>query len=435
MNGQAVGVWNVHPRTGFSTLRYERSWQDSPQARALSLSLPFDADLRSEVINNYFENLLPDSHYIRRRIRERFTTGSDTAFDLLKAIGRDCVGALQILPPEESPEGWDRVVADPLEETDVARILAGVTSPSALGHREEDDFRVSIAGAQEKTALLRIDGRWHRPGGATPTTHILKLPLGLVGNMQADMTESVENEWLCAQILRALGLPVATTEIGLFAGMKALVVERFDRLWQGDAQPRILRLPQEDFCQAMGMPPELKYQADGGPSMLACLQQLRTSERLEDLATFALAQFSFWLLAATDGHAKNFSIQHLRAGRFAMTPLYDVLSVWPVIGRGANHIDYGRAKLAMGIKSRNTHYRLGEIKARHWRHLASLAGGNAWPRMVGLAQQVSKTLDEVEQQLPPGFPESTWRPIASGARRHAQQFLEDASSLSPSGLA
>ncbi|MDH0863407.1 type II toxin-antitoxin system HipA family toxin [Mitsuaria sp. GD03876] len=429
MNGQPVGTWEVQSRTGIASLRYERSWQDSPQGRALSLSLPFDADLGSEIVTNYFENLLPDSRHIRRRIRERFHTGSDEAFDLLKAIGRDCVGALQILPPDESPEGWNRISGDPLTESEVGRILAGVTSPIALGHGDENDFRVSIAGAQEKTALLRIDGQWHRPRGATPTTHILKLPLGLVGNVRADMTESVENEWLCAQILRAFGLPVATTEMGVFGGAKALVVERFDRLWQQAAQPWILRLPQEDFCQAMGLPPDLKYQSDGGPTMLGCLQQLRISERLDDAATFAIAQFAFWLLAATDGHAKNFSIQHLRAGKFAMTPLYDVLSVWPVIGRGANQIEYHRAKLAMGLKSKNMHYRLSELQPRHWHALAAQAGGDAWPRMLDLAHRVPEALDAVERRLPAGFPESTWQPIASGTRRHARQFLDDAPGL------
>ncbi|HEY1396508.1 type II toxin-antitoxin system HipA family toxin [Roseateles sp.] len=433
MNGQAVGVWEVGGRSGVASLRYERTWEASPQGRALSLSLPFHAELRSDVITNYFDNLLPDSQHIRRRIRERFHTPSESAFDLLAAIGRDCVGALQILPVNELPEGWNRLSAEPLAETDVGRILAGVTSPSVLGHHDEDGFRVSIAGAQEKTALLRVGGRWHRPQGATPTTHILKLPLGLVGNMRADMTDSVENEWLCAQILRAFGLPVATTEMGLFDGMKALVVERFDRQWQSDAQPWLLRLPQEDLCQSMGMPSDLKYQSDGGPTMQACLQLLRVSERLDDPARFVLTQFAFWLLAATDGHAKNFSIQHLRAGKFAMTPLYDVLSVWPIIGNGANQLPYNRAKLAMGIKSRNMHYRLSEIQARHWHALAVQASADAWGRMLDLAGRVPEALDQVESLLPSDFPETTWRPIASGTRRHAAQFLDDARGVTSKG--
>ncbi|OWQ93801.1 toxin HipA [Roseateles aquatilis] len=430
MNGQAVGVW-TQQRSGLSSLVYERSWMDSPQGRPLSLSLRFDSDPRSETVVNYFENLLPDSAHIRRRIRQRFLTPTDRAFDLLKAIGRDCVGALQILPPGMGPDGWNHIESEPLVDSDVARILAAVTSPSVLGHQDDEEFRISIAGAQEKTALLRIDGRWHRPRGATPTTHILKLPQGLVGNMRADMTASVENEWLCAQLLHVLGFPVAKTEIGTFGDMKALVVERFDRQWQGDRDPWILRLPQEDFCQAMGLAPERKYQSDGGPTMQDCLQRLLLSERQGDASVFASAQFVFWLLAATDGHSKNFSIQHLRGGRYAMTPLYDVLSVWPIIGIGSNQIAYKQAKLAMGIKSRNMHDRLSEIHARHWLGLARQAGGDTWARMIDMARRIPEAFDAVERLLPAGFPETTWRPIASGTRRHAAQFLDEASGLTP----
>ncbi|WP_423594777.1 type II toxin-antitoxin system HipA family toxin [Roseateles sp. MS654] len=431
MNGQVVGVW-ARSATGTSSLIYDPAWMASPQGRPLSLSLPFGSHPKSELVRNYFENLLPDSFHIRSRIRQRFRTASDDAFDLLSVVGRDCVGALQILPPGEAPDGWDRIEAEPLGDSDVARILAGVTSPSVLGHRDEDDFRVSIAGAQEKTALLRIGGRWHRPRGATPTTHILKLPLGLVGNMRADMTDSVENEWLCAQLLSALGLPVAKTDIGVFGDEKALVVERFDRQWQHASVPWILRIPQEDLCQAAGVSADLKYQAEGGPTLLDCLLRMRLSERPDDVRVFALAQLAFWLLAATDGHAKNFSLQLLRGGRFVMTPLYDVLSVWPIIGSGPNQLPYNRTKLAMGLKSRNVHYRLSELQARHWHGLALQAGGDTWPRMLQLAQRVPEALAEVQGRLPSDFPERTWVPIAAGLRRHADQFLADAGPLASS---
>ncbi|WP_431053378.1 HipA N-terminal domain-containing protein [Roseateles sp. L2-2] len=209
MNGLHVGVWTVQ-RGGTSVLRYFPSWRDSPHGRALSLSLPFNTPLehRGEVVDNYFQNLLPDSHVIRARLKARFSTPTEDPFDLLSAIGRDCVGALQVLPPEQSPDGWDRIEAEPLDEPAVARVLRAATSSRGPGWVDEDDeLRVSLAGAQEKTALLRMGKTWYLPRGATPTTHILKLPLGLVGNMKADMTESVENEWICAQLLRELGPP------------------------------------------------------------------------------------------------------------------------------------------------------------------------------------------------------------------------------------
>ena len=438
MNGLPVGVWTTL-RTGTPVLRYHEAWARSPEGRALSLSLPFTADLehRGDAVTNYFDNLLPDSSDIRRRLRRRFHTPSDAAFDLLTAIGRDCAGAVQLLPPDDEPEGWNRVDAEPLKELEVEALLASVTSDAPLGQGDEDALRISIAGAQEKTALLRMGGKWHRPHGATPTTHILKLPLGLVGNMRADMTDSVENEWLCARIMAALGIETAATDMATFGATKVLVVTRFDRRWQGiddgaeqkarfkpPAGAWIARLPQEDLCQALGVAPDRKYQSEGGPSASDCLQVLAASENADDdRAAFALAQLAFWLLAATDGHAKNFSIQHRRGGRFRLAPLYDVLSAWTVIGDGRNHIPYERARLAMAVRGdKNTHYRLRDIQPRHWRRLADRCGPGVWERMTAMVASVDDVLERVEAALPKGFPVRTWKPIAAGMRRHAQLF-------------
>ncbi len=440
MNGLHVGVWSTL-RTGTPVLRYDEAWMRAEEGRALSLSLPFSADLelRGEAVTNYFDNLLPDSADIRRRLRSRFRARSGEAFDLLTAIGRDCVGAVQLLPPGVDPAGWNTIDAEPLDEARVERILASVTSDAPLGQRdEEEELRLSIAGAQEKTALLRMGRRWYLPRGATPTTHILKLPLGLVGNMRADMSTSIENEWLCSRILRALGLPVAEAEMAWFGETKALVVTRFDRRWVGiepgaEQKARfrppegtwIARLPQEDFCQALGVGPDRKYQSDGGPSIQDCLAVLSNSEHAqEDRTDFVLTQFAFWLLAATDGHAKNFSIQHRRGGRFGLTPLYDVLSAWPIIGNGPNHLSYQRAKLAMGVKAGNMHYRLRDIQARHWQGLAAAVSKDAWPRVLAFARNVDAALSEVEAELPDGFPSRVWTSIAAGMRRHANAFLQ-----------
>ena len=440
MNGQPVAVWATL-RTGTPVLRYHEAWARADEGRALSLSLPFTAGLehRGAAVTSYFDNLLPDSAEIRRRLRRRFHARSDDAFDLLSAIGRDCVGAVQIMPSGVDPDGWDRVDAERLKDSDVERILAAVTSEAPLGQRDEDDLRVSIAGAQEKTALLWMAGRWYRPNAATPTTHILKLPLGLVGNMRADMNDSVENEWLCGQLMNALGIATAETEIATFGELKALVVTRFDRRWQGvlegsEQKARfkppegawIARLPQEDFCQALGIAPDRKYESDGGSSVRDCLGVLANSERAsEDRAIFALAQLAFWLLAATDGHAKNFSIQHRRGGRFHLAPLYDVLSAWPIIGRGPNQLLYQRAKLAMALWGQNAHYRLNEMHVRHWQRLAASCGPDVFERMTAMVERVEDALTEVEGRLPEGFPESVWSRIAEGMRRHAAQFWKE----------
>jgi serine/threonine-protein kinase HipA len=456
MNGEPVGVWTAS-RNGVPTFAYDPHWVASPSARALSLSLPITAgnmvgnsEHRGDAVAHYFENLLPDSADIRKRLSSRFKTKSTQAFDLLTAIGRDCVGAVQILPEGMQPEGWNRIESEPLTDEQVARILQAATSGAPLGQRlgadHEDDFRISITGAQEKTALLRFGGVWRRPLGATPTTHILKLPLGLVGNMRANMSDSVENEWLCAQILRELGLPVAVTDMATFGPQKVLVVERFDRRWQGIApdaqnagsftppgQAWIARLPQEDMCQATGTSPLHKYEADGGPSLYDCLDILGSSEQSEkDRCDFVLTQLAFWLLAATDGHAKNFSLFHRRGGRFNLTPLYDVISAWPVMGEGPNLISGHDAKLAMALHSKNTHYKLREIRVRHWMALAQRCGVlGVWERMLGMAHGMDAALQHVEGLLPDDFPQHVWDAVQTGIKGHASQFLREVA-LSPS---
>jgi serine/threonine-protein kinase HipA len=450
MNGEWVGTW-YSTRSGTPAFTYADSWMRSPAVRALSLSLPItaSAEIRGDVVRNYFDNLLPDNDHIRRRLRSRFKAPSTDAFDLLSAIGRDCVGAVQLLPKDTSPDGWDRVDSEPLSDDEVERILASVTSDTPLGQRvdgEDTDFRISIAGAQEKTALLHFGGEWRRPHGATPTTHILKLPLGLIGGRLLDMSLSVENEWLCAQIVREMGIPTAETDMATFGKTRVLVVRRFDRRWQGlakpggETQPRfspkagqwIARLPQEDFCQATGTPPDRKYEKDGGPSMKTCLDLLAAGSNPDvDRSRFIRAQLAFWLLAAIDGHAKNYSIHLLRGGGYTMTPLYDILSAWPVMGDAPNRISRYKATLAMAVRSKNAHYRLREIMPEHWHGLATRTGiDGLWAEMVDMVASISDVFDRVQAMLPERFPEPVWNAVKRGTLEHARQFLDGAEKAS-----
>ena len=438
MNGAMVGEWATL-RGGTPVFRYARSWVESPHARALSLSLPITADLelRGTPVENFFDNLLPDSPKIRRRIRERFQTTSSNTFDLLAAIGRDCVGAVQLLPPGDEPDGWNRVEAEILGEDGVERALRAVTSAIPIGHDDEAEFRISLAGAQEKTALLGMAGKWFRPVRATPTTHILKLPLGVVGGFRGDFSDSVENEWLCGKILQALKLPVADSAIASFGQQQVLVVTRFDRRWIGIAEGAekrrqftptantwIARLPQEDFCQATGRPSNAKYEADGGPSIPECLGILATSERsLRDRTHFVLAQLTFWLLAATDGHGKNFSIRQEAGGAFALTPFYDVLSAWPLVGHGKNQLPIEKAKLAMAVRGKSAHYRINEIQPRHWRALAEHSGiPGLWSAMQTHVDAIGPAIDSLEEILPADFPDRVFRKIRDGVRRQVRGF-------------
>ena len=445
MNGRYVGAWS-QVRGGRDRFSYDKGWISDPQSRALSLSLPMtsDAEITSDAVGYYFDNLLPDSQRIRDRIQTRFATRSTDTFDLLEAIGRDCVGAVQLLPESEEPKGWDRVDVQRLKPKEIEAILHAVpTSSAPLVNRaaEENDFRISLAGAQEKTALTKVGRHWYKPLGSTPTTHILKLPLGLVGNRQLDLSHSVDNEWLCAALLKELGLPVANTDIGQFGDQRVLIVERFDRRWQnvGDSNPQaanfeplketwIARLPQEDFCQVAGLPHTRKYESDGGPSMRFILNELARAENPPgDQQRFMLSQLVFWMLAATDGHAKNFSIYHRRGGVFGLTPLYDVLSTWPVVGKRAGQLDIHELKLAMALGGKNAHYKIFEIQPRHFQSLADrYPDAQAWPAMIGLAGRVEQAIKAVEKRLPRGLAESVWAPISKGMLEQAKSFISHA---------
>ena len=438
MNGGFVGTWRMGPGAE-DVLEYDTDWKASPQGRPLSLSLPFtpgSAPHRGEVVRAYFDNLLPDSQDIRARAASRFRARSTDAFELLAQIGRDCVGALQILPDGATPENVDTVEATPLAEHEVAAILRGTVAQPALGagsFPDDDDLRISIAGAQEKTALTDIDGQWCRPHGSTPTTHIFKLPMGLVGNMKLDLRHSIENEWLCARILDAYGLPVADCESLQFEDMKVLSVTRFDRAWLDGPRGRWLaRLPQEDFCQATGTPANLKYEADGGPGIDRIMGLLATSASPQrDRRTFFLAQLLFWLLRAPDGHAKNFSLHIRPRGAYALAPLYDVMSAWPVIGDAPNKLSGHKVKMAMAIRSSNAHWKMREILPRHWLALGKRYGvldeeGGAVETLINdIVERTPAVVASIEAMLPAGFPEHIAEPILRGLEREAERLAED----------
>jgi len=432
-NGQRVGLWTFN-RRGEHGFAYDQEWMASDAARPLSLSMPFTGDqaIRGERVRNFFDNLLPDSDPIRNRIASRFKTESSQAFDLLQAIGRDCVGAIQLLGPDEFPTDVQTIQGTPLSDSDVEALLIQATRSSPLpGLDDQDELRISLAGAQEKTALLFHKGQWMRPQGSTPTTHILKLPMGLVGNAQADFSSSVENEWLCMNILSAFGLPVAKTEIVQFGSQKALAVERFDRQMHSSGN-WLMRLPQEDFCQAMGLPSRLKYEADGGPGIADLARILKGSIQSDrDLTTLFTAQLLFWLMAAPDGHAKNFSIRVLPQGRYALTPLYDVMSIWPVVGSGPGRISMFKAKMAMAIVGKNKHYLFKDVQHRHFASMGTRLIGSAATEsaLESVISQLPSALESVAQRLPISFPQSLMDAVFDGMQTFRNRLAHLGSAL------
>lgn len=207
MNNQRVGEL-TKLANGAHTFKYAPEWLASRYARPLSLSLPLQrGNITSDAVFNFFDNLLPDSPIVRDRIVKRYHAKSRQPFDLLSEIGRDSVGAVTLIPEDETVThpimAWEKLTEARLEE-----VLTAYKADIPLGMiREENDFRISVAGAQEKTALLRIGNDWCIPKGITPTTHIIKLPIGEIRqpNATLDLSQSVDNEYYCLLLAKELG--------------------------------------------------------------------------------------------------------------------------------------------------------------------------------------------------------------------------------------
>ena len=419
INGRLAGRLQRHA-SGAIDFQYDPAWLDWEHTFPISLSLPLREDRHTgQPVIAVFDNLLPDSQAIRWLLAERAKAQGADCFSLLAAVGRDCVGAMQFLPDEMLPGPAGSISAVPIGDDDIAGIVADLAR-RPLGVSTEGELRISLAGAQEKTALLYHHGTWHVPLGTTPTTHILKPEIGRLSD-GLDLSRSVENEHICMMLTAAMGLPTARTRIVDFAGLKVLAVERFDRRWTVDG--RLLRLPMEDCCQALSVPPTLKYETDGGPGIRQILDLLKGSDDPEgDRTLFLKAQIVFWLLAATDGHAKNFSIFLSPGGRFTLAPLYDVMSAQPWFDAG--QIQRNKIKMAMAVGT-NRHYTVHSIMPRHFTQTAKAAGypvGAVRSAMEEIYDRAPAAIKEVQNALPADFPVDLADSIVSGFRFRLSRF-------------
>jgi serine/threonine-protein kinase HipA len=411
LNSRHVGQLN-RESSGAIDFRYEPTWLEWEHTLPVSLSLP----LREEryigaPVSNVFDNLLPDNDGIRKHVAARVSAEGIDAFSLLAALGRDCVGALQFLPDDIAPGPAGTIAGHPISDDEIAAML-GNLARNPLGLDDDADFRISIAGAQEKTALLWSEGRWFKPTGTTPTTHIFKPQIGQLPN-GLDLSNSVENEFLCLKLTEAFGLPTAAVEMATFGDKRVLVVKRFDRLLTEDQ--RLLRVPQEDCCQALSVPWTIKYEKDRGPGIPQILKLLAASDEPSlDQRRFFKAQIVFWLLGATDGHAKNFSVFLSPGGGFNLTPLYDVLSAEPSLV--SRQIRQNQMKLAMAVGTRR-HYVIKEITARHFIQTAELAGIGAKVALELIDEVIAsspKALATVQSQLPKDYPAQIAEAVFAG---------------------
>lgn len=429
MNGYRVGTF-AKATSGAHHFQYHESWLAQPGSRPISLSMPLrHQPYRGDEAYNFFDNLLPDNTEVRNRVVARYQAASTQPFDLLSCIGQDSVGALQLVTEGHDVPDVRRIDYKALSDDELEQILTSYKSGIPLGMvREQEEFRISIAGAQEKTALLYLDGRWYLPLNATPTTHIIKLPIGKIEShsYSIDLSQSVENEYICTLIAKEFGLPVPHCFMMQVGQVKALAVERFDRRYATD-RSWIMRLPQEDFCQVLNVPSARKYENHGGPGITDIMKTLLGSATPEqDRYLFMKSQVLFWLLAATDGHAKNFSVFIEPEGRFRLTPFYDILSVYPVFGgRGLNRRD---AKLAMGLaSSKGKKYAIEQIFPRHFFQTAKTVGFERSAMeeiLTELANSVDDVIKRVTQQLPADFPDTISSTILEGLKARSARLIK-----------
>ncbi|MFC7053574.1 HipA domain-containing protein [Hansschlegelia quercus] len=417
INARKVGVLR-REASGALSFKYAEGWLDLDAAPPVSLSLP----LREErfvgaAVHNVFDNLLPDDDRTRLRLAERVGADGIDAFSLLYEVGRDCAGAMQILPRGTAPGVAGQIEGDALDKEGMVEILRNLQI-TPFGVNTDEAFRLTLPGVQDRTALLRHEGAWLTPHVGTATTHVLK-PRIRRGPTGVDLSDSVENEYLCLKLLESFGVPAARAEIADFGHVRALVVERFDRRLTRDG--RLLRLPQEDFCQALSYPPELKRQSDGGPGIHEIVELLKGSDSPEvDIATFLRAQVAFWLIGATEGHAKNFSLLVRSGGRFRLAPVYGVRTAQHLVD--ARQIEWKGFRLAMAV-GRNPHDAVGEIGPRHFVETADASGvGRSVMTAIfeDLAANAAAAAEDVIGALPSGFPDRLTTSLLAAIGRRAR---------------
>lgn len=425
LNGRKVGDY-IKLSNGGTEFQYVAEWLNWPNAIPISQSMPLQKKAyRGERVTSYFENLLPDSEKILRKIAAKTGAAGRDAHSLLYQIGRDCVGALQFLPKDTTLKPLDVAVGRKLTNQEISDKINNLER-DPLGIDKDGGFRISLAGAQEKAAFLKIGSNWCEPKGMSPTTHILKPAIGEVPweSGPVDMSQSVENEHYCLSLLKAFGLDVANTEIQEYGSRKVLVVERFDRVKLDDGV--IIRIPQEDMCQALGYPPSQKYQNRGGPTLTSILVFLNSSDTPRgDQMTVFKCQILFWLIGAIDGHAKNFSIFLAPNDGFKLTPIYDVMSGQSAFdAHQIRHKDY---RVAMSVGKSNK-YRIDNIQGRHFVEsaiAADLPETFAQEAITHIQNEFDRAFEDALASMPEDFPREIHDSIYQGAKKRLPK-LEDA---------
>jgi serine/threonine-protein kinase HipA len=381
------------------SLAYEESWQFSPGGFPVSLSLTLARRIHpDETIRPFLQGLLPDNPAVIEAWGKRFQVSPRNPFDIIKHVGEDCAGALQFVRPERLNLilSGELDSLTPLSEEDLEKRMIDLKS-QARSIPTQIEGRFSLAGAQTKDALYLKNGQWYIPAGRIPSTHILKPQL-------EEFENHALNEHFCLQLASKVGLIRAESRILEIGGLRILCVKRYDRV---ENPPGIItRWHQEDTCQALGLYPNQKYQADGGPSAagIVTLLDQYSDDRDDDISRFIMALALNWVIAGTDAHSKNYSLLHFEGSILRLAPLYDVASFLPY------QRDPGSTKVKLAMKIGGT-YRLHQIGATHW---------NQWAEEAGLSPDWVKAAVETLIQGVIGSLETTRNVIAE---THDSPFL------------
>jgi serine/threonine-protein kinase HipA len=387
LDGNEVGRVRNDAR-GRLTFVYDSVWRGKAGAYPLSLSMPLAAEEHGPAaVRAFLWGLLPDNERVLDRWAKKFQVSARNAFALISHVGEDCAGAVQFVTSDrlEALKGGKDDQVEWLDEPAVAERLQTLRRDPAAWRLPRDVGQFSLAGAQPKTALLLQNGRWGIPSGRIPTTHILKPPTG-------HFDGHAENEHICLSLAGSLGLPVAETKVTRFEKEIAIVIERYDRQPSGN---NIIRVHQEDICQALGVLPTKKYQNEGGPSPVDVIELLRSAstDRATDVDTFVDALAFNWLIGGTDAHAKNYSLLLANGPTIRLAPLYDIASILPY-----DQVDTKKIKLAMKIGG---DYKVSQIGLREWQKFARethLDADKVRAALVDMAEQLPDFVTAVQAQ-------------------------------------
>jgi serine/threonine-protein kinase HipA len=366
---------------------YSDAWIEQEGA-PISLGLPLREEAyEHEDCTPFFEGLLPEGEFLNATSRTLHVSARNP-FQLLAEIGGECAGAISVGPPGGPVPGRSKAPPRWLEERELGKLLDDLPDRPLLGTiGEEDGFRISLAGAQDKVGVLFEEGRVGLSRGKPPSTHIVKAPIPRVPN-------SVANEAFCMALARHADLDVAAAEPRRATGSSYLLVTRYDR---GGDQPPDGRLHQEDFCQALGLVPAVKYENEGGPGVADCGKLIRehSAAPARDIIAFLQALLFNFLIGNNDAHSKNYSLLLDGPESIRMAPLYDLLSIAAIEGATRDlAMKYGGEK------------RVSYLRRRHLRRLADelgVKGPLVERRARSMIERVLPAAQDARRSLPPGF--------------------------------